>query len=165
MDNSSISRLVASLHYNVREMIYLKLTSFIRIRYHYWPLRLTANLSTLCFGGNTVVFTQISLVHCRWYLQIKIELFSSFGNTFSFTDCRKSFYSRENPWHWLFLCENTSCFKRYASVWNLPNQGHMSLDMTKPTKWVCAQRRLRPAWASAQSDQSLRCPHEETLGP
>ena len=27
--------------------------------------------------------------------------------------------------------------------------------MTKPTKWVCAQRRLRSAWASAQSDQSL----------
>ena len=31
----------------------------------------------------------------------------------------------------------------------------MSHDMTKPTK--CTQRRLRPAWASAQSDQSLRC--------
>ena len=30
--------------------------------------------------------------------------------------------------------------------------------MTKPTKWLCAQRRLRSAWASAQSDQSLRCP-------
>ena len=28
-------------------------------------------------------------------------------------------------------------------------------DMTK----------LRSAWASAQSDQSLRCPHEESLGP
>ena len=27
---------------------------------------------------------------------------------------------------------------------------------TKPTKWVCAQRRLRSAWASVQSDQSLR---------
>ena len=27
-------------------------------------------------------------------------------------------------------------------------------DMKKPTKWVCAQRRLRSAWASAQSDQS-----------
>ena len=39
----------------------------------------------------------------------------------------------------------------------------MSHDMTKPTKWVCAQRRLRSAWASAQSDQSLRCPHEEYL--
>ena len=29
--------------------------------------------------------------------------------------------------------------------------------MTKPTKWLCAQRRLRSAWASAQSDQSLCC--------
>ena len=41
----------------------------------------------------------------------------------------------------------------------------MSRDMTKPTKWECAHRRLRSAWASAQSNQSLRCPHEETLGP
>ena len=40
-----------------------------------------------------------------------------------------------------------------------PNSEHlrMSHDMTKPTKWVCAQRILRSAWASAQSDQSLRC--------
>ena len=36
-------------------------------------------------------------------------------------------------------------------------QINMSHDTTKPTKWVCAQRRLRSAWASAQSDQSLRC--------
>ena len=42
---------------------------------------------------------------------------------------------------------------------------YLSLDMTKPIKRVCAQRRLRSACASAQSDQSLRCPHEETLGP
>ena len=41
----------------------------------------------------------------------------------------------------------------------------MSRLVTKPTKWLCAQRRLRSAWASAQSDQSLRCPHEESLGP
>ena len=33
----------------------------------------------------------------------------------------------------------------------------MSRHMTKPTKGVCAQRRLRSAWVSAQSDQSLRC--------
>ena len=43
--------------------------------------------------------------------------------------------------------------------------GYMSRDMTKPTKWVCAQQRLGSAWASAQSDQSLRCLHEESLGP
>ena len=30
---------------------------------------------------------------------------------------------------------------------------------------MCAQQRLRSAWASIQSDQSLRCPHEESLGP
>ena len=35
----------------------------------------------------------------------------------------------------------------------------------KTNKWLCAQRKLRSAWASAQSDQSLRCPHEENLGP
>ena len=40
----------------------------------------------------------------------------------------------------------------------------MSREMTKPTKCLCAQRRLRSTWASAQSDQCLRCPHEETLG-
>ena len=28
---------------------------------------------------------------------------------------------------------------------------YLSHDMTKPTKWLCAQRRFRSAWASAQS--------------
>ena len=49
------------------------------------------------------------------------------------------------------------------SFWT--NRRHLSHDMTKPTKWVCAQRRLRSAWASAQSDLSLLCPLEEGLGP
>ena len=30
---------------------------------------------------------------------------------------------------------------------------------------MCAQQRLGSAWASAQSDQSFRCSHEESLGP
>ena len=30
---------------------------------------------------------------------------------------------------------------------------------------MCTQRRLRSAWASAQSDQSLRYPNEDSLGP
>ena len=42
---------------------------------------------------------------------------------------------------------------------------YMSHDMTKPTKWLCAQRRHRSAWVSAQSDQSLRWLHEESVGP
>ena len=34
---------------------------------------------------------------------------------------------------------------------------HMSHLMTKPTKCLCTQRRLRSAWASAQSNQSSLC--------
>ena len=34
---------------------------------------------------------------------------------------------------------------------------YLSRFMTKPTKWLCAKRRLRSAWISAQSHQSLRC--------
>ena len=33
----------------------------------------------------------------------------------------------------------------------------MSRLIIKPTKWLCTQRRLRTAWASAQSDQSSLC--------
>ena len=44
-----------------------------------------------------------------------------------------------------------------GGMWNL------SRLMTKPTKWVCALRRLRSAWASAQSDHSRRCPHSYPL--
>ena len=33
---------------------------------------------------------------------------------------------------------------------------NLSCLMTKPTNDMCAQRRLRSAWASAQSDQSIR---------
>ena len=34
---------------------------------------------------------------------------------------------------------------------------NLSCLMIKPTKWLCTQQRLRLAWASTQSDQSLRC--------
>ena len=54
------------------------------------------------------------------------------------------------------------------SIWALAKAEHtghvrsfiyLSRLMTKPTKWLCAQRRLRSAWASAQSDQSSLCAH------
>ena len=40
---------------------------------------------------------------------------------------------------------------------------HLSRSMTKPKNDLCAQWRLRSAWA--QSDLHLCCLHEETLGP
>ena len=58
------------------------------------------------------------------------------------------------------------CGVRSPALWlKLSLIPYMSRDMTKPTKWLCAPRRLRSAWASAQSDQSLCCLHEESLGP
>ena len=42
---------------------------------------------------------------------------------------------------------------------------NMSRDMTKPTKWVCAQRRLRSAWVSAQSNLSSLCAQWVAKGP
>ena len=53
--------------------------------------------------------------------------------------------------------------KELGAHWNYPFMQskeistHLSNDMTKPTKWLYAQRRLRSAWASAQSDQSFCC--------
>ena len=56
---------------------------------------------------------------------------------------------------------DTRCNKRVqervALVLVIEFQVRLSRLMTKPTKWLRAQRRLRSAWASAQSDQSLRC--------
>ena len=53
----------------------------------------------------------------------------------------------------------------YHQLWQTNNfssdenetKNNLSHLMTKPTKWLYAQRRLRSAWASAQSDQCSLC--------
>ena len=60
-----------------------------------------------------------------------------------------------------------SWYKEVYGSWNTVNRNSFNIwaaSWPKCTKWLCAQRRLRSAWVSAQSDQSLRCPHEESLG-
>ena len=54
--------------------------------------------------------------------------------------------------------EICGCNPRPTQRINFPiDLKHLSRLMTKPTQWLCAQWRLRSAWASAQSDQSFRC--------
>ena len=63
------------------------------------------------------------------------------------------------------VCKKKKEKKKKKLRINIDNQNH---------KWacawqnqqidLCAQRKLRSAWASAQSDQSLRYPHEESFG-
>ena len=45
-------------------------------------------------------------------------------------------------------------FSKCIKCYTVYNVGKMSRLMTKPTKWLCVQRRLGSAWASTQSDQS-----------
>ena len=57
---------------------------------------------------------------------------------------------------WIYKCIRefiTKAWWKWAASWQ--NQQYC----------MCAQRRLRSAWASAQSDQSLHCPHEDCFGP
>ena len=53
----------------------------------------------------------------------------------------------------------------YVRVSRVLTWVHWAASWQNQQSDLCAQQRLRSAWASAQSDQSHRCPHEETLGP
>ena len=57
---------------------------------------------------------------------------------------------------WEFNPSNSvkSWLIRYMEAVKKQKISHLT---TKPTKWLCAQRRVRSAWASAQSDQSSLC--------
>ena len=50
-----------------------------------------------------------------------------------------------------------SCYLTKTNVCCDVENYHMNCDMTKPTKWLCAQQSLRSVWAAAQSDQSPVC--------
>ena len=56
---------------------------------------------------------------------------------------------------YLYINSPFICYSKFVS--KLLQVFHLSRDMTKPTKWLRAQRRARSAWASAQSDESSLC--------
>ena len=53
---------------------------------------------------------------------------------------------------WMIKMRDVPAYERTYET--LGGTNKRSRLMTKPTKWLCAQRRLRSTWASAQSDQS-----------
>ena len=52
------------------------------------------------------------------------------------------------------LSVHQNCFNCRQCCTDFHLKYYMSRLITKPTKWLCPQRWLRLAWASAQSDQS-----------
>ena len=92
-------------------------------------------------GSNTETFEfnihyiSISIIWGQWEGDYNVILLDS--NLNPLTRSQEPYLS-VCPYQWQSLLESIN----------------MSRNMTKPTKWLCAQRRLRSAWASAQSDQS-----------
>ena len=56
-------------------------------------------------------------------------------------------------------------FKRLSKIWMVTVCHKWAASWQNQQNGMCALRRLWSAWASAQSDHSLHCPHEESLGP
>ena len=85
-------------------------------------------------------------------------------------------YSLSWLFHYFLTSQSSTWGETYISdennIWPWETCAAMAVkDEDWATSWqnqqngMCAQRRLRSAWASTQSDQSLRCTHEESLGP
>ena len=128
--------------------------------------------------GKNVYFCCCLYKHDKWCwkFDVKTNLSEYLTNYFLWMNINmpmnNSVWTRMRPRHfvlfkvkWTFL--HTCCLSVNVCVFVLQtlSKNHLNHLMTKPTIWLCAQRRLRSFWASAQSDQSLCCPHEERLEP
>ena len=89
-----------------------------------------AYLNSNCFSLGFSLSLSLVFWNCFWYSSFSwVHSFSRFRTTGLGTEIRRKKLERINDQH---------------SV-----NHYMSQLLTKPTKWLCAQRRLRSAWASA----------------
>ena len=102
----------------------------------------------LRFTSNSISRSGIGLVP-----NILVNFFDAISLKHTFCDTRASMISLTSAWI-LTITWLTEAW--LPPAWSILTSWSVSRDMTKPTKWLCAQRRLRSAWASAQFDQSLR---------
>ena len=110
--------------------------------------------------------TQISLGIRPVWSESSLSAWRRFGSWVTHKALSKD--SDQTEWMPMLIWVFTGCTGHF--VWFCCAPADLSL-----VKWaaswqnqqngMCDQRRHRSAWASAQSDQSLRCPHEESLGP
>ena len=67
-------------------------------------------------------------------------------------------------WYWKIIKQKPERVVWVDTRMDARQKSHLSCRENQQNG-LCPKWRLRSAWASAQSDQNLRCPHEETLGP
>ena len=105
------------------------------IRQHKWALRFMSQPDTFGCDGIIMFESDVKSEQTYIYLYLQIWIFR-WRMLRIFPDV-----------HWLKM---KGCNRKY---WSLKDRYRRIV--TKPTKWMCAQRRLRSAWASTESDQSL----------
>ena len=128
-----------------------------------FPNHFTKSTQIVVAFGNSIfwnkghphqVFNWILLASAREYILLCQIVCTSM---FSFWE-NELYVCRLHPSRHIMPQKTINSYARFRSpVSGWQRTCYMSRHMTKPTKWVCAQRRLRLAWASAHSDQSLRC--------
>ena len=96
---------------------------------------------------------------------IIIQNFKTLASFCSWADWFESYLvaNPEDTWAQVLFTSETT---HIIYLWAVTLSSHEILSHSKytwatswqnPTEWLCAQRRLRSAWASAQSDQSSLC--------
>ena len=97
------------------------------------------------------------LIALKNWLTFKYRVFYVDGNAklviMTFISAKNMFSSNEKSDLKVTCQHHRSKQAYFAEKKNI----HLSRLMTKSTKWLCAQRRLRSTWASTQSDQSSLC--------
>ena len=115
--------------------------------------------------------TQIRLTGLKWsYFPrvIKCHWIISGSSTSGLKCYGFSFLSVDEQWCWFIksFFNNSALMRLNRPLsWNRHSEYQQCQLSLRTTNDMCAQRRRRSAWVSIQSDQSLCCPHEETLDP
>ena len=104
---------------------------------------------------NWFVLIVVSCANNFFIVIVEFLLHVKFGIHFSGIKGVKSFYDRIALKDFALGFQHSQLHSHeiWAASWQNQQNG------------MYAQRRLRSAWASTQSDQSLRCPLDESLGP
>ena len=112
---------------------------------------------------NSLQFGYIDWLWCMFALPVRLSIKWVSNRSFGF-------YESLSLLH-VAVIYNTLRVKTNTKQHLLINMDMLRMDplmcqcMINQTNHLCAQRRLSSAWKFAQSDQSLRCPHEGSLGP
>ena len=82
-----------------------------------------------------------------------------------FIQTSKEEHHYQTTWSNTLLSHLVRWWFKTAAVCNCPAKKTFEPRHDKTNKGSVRPAKTQISWASAQSDQSLRCPHEESLGP